>query len=69
MGVHFNHPWITFYEKVIQQKTHTHKSDVFIFMFSVRILAIIERLKYGLNITIHEYGRKKVLSSICEYQT
>ena len=62
IGVHFNHPWITasFFEQVIQQKTYTHKSDVFIYMFSVRILAIIERLKYGLNITIHEYGRKKV---------
>ena len=29
-------------------------------MFSVRILAIMERLKYGFNISIHEYGRKKV---------
>ena len=52
-----------------KKKKHTHKSDVFIYVFSVRILAIIERLKYGLNITIHKYGRKKVLSSICEYQT
>ena len=33
IGVYFNHPWITFYEKVIQQKTHTHKSDVFLFNF------------------------------------
>ena len=71
IGVHSNHPWITasFFEQVIQQKTYRHKSAVFIYMFSVRILAIIERLKYGLNITILEYGRKKVLSSICEYQT
>ena len=28
-------------------------------MFSVRILAIIKRLKYGWNITIQEYRRKK----------
>ena len=47
------------FEKVIEQKTHTQKWRFHIYMFSVRILAIIERLKYGLNITIHEYGRKK----------
>ena len=54
IGVHFNHPWITFFEKV------THTKVTFSYVFRSHSCDYIERLKYGLNITIHEYGRKKV---------
>ena len=60
IGVHCNHPWITFFwESNWAKNTHTQKWRFLIYMFSVRILAIIKRLKYGWNITINEYRRKK----------
>ena len=36
-GVHFNHPWITFFEKVIVQKTHTHTKVTFSYIYVFRL--------------------------------